>query len=142
MPKFNKEDKTDHTSVAAVIRNNQGHYLMSFNTKHRMWTFPIGKCRPDETIRAGLDRELKEELGIKVLLACEVHKYDHVYDFTGKDVKVRTHIFTIDQYSGEIKNMEVAKCRGLGFLSRDQIEAMMMSCRIGDCVTEYFRFND
>jgi valyl-tRNA synthetase len=49
----------------AIIKNDKGEILQIFNTKNHRFEAPGGKIDKGETIKQGLQRELKEELGIK-----------------------------------------------------------------------------
>lgn len=61
-----------HVHVAVgVVRQPDGRVLVARRASHRhqggRWEFPGGKLEPGEEVRAGLARELDEELGIRPL---------------------------------------------------------------------------
>lgn len=69
--------------VAGVLRASDGRILISKRPEHvhqgGLWEFPGGKLEQGETPRQGLDRELNEELGVKVTSACPLIKVQHAY---------------------------------------------------------------
>ena len=141
MPKFNTEDKRDHHSTAAVIRNKDWKYLIMRHVKHNMLTFCIGKCKPEGTPSQGLRTEALEELGIHISHAKEVTHYEKTYDFTGQSVKVDTHLFEVQVYDGNIYNKEPHKCGGLLWMTREELEAAYARGeRVADCIMEYFKY--
>lgn len=73
-----------------------------------------------------------EEIGIDVLAATEVASFQKSYDFTGKPVNVDMHVFRIDSYTGEIRNMEPAKCAGLLWMTEDELKAS--ASKLADCL--------
>ncbi|MCW5592948.1 MAG: Nudix family hydrolase, partial [Burkholderiales bacterium] len=66
------------------------------------WEFPGGKIEPGEDARAALDRELEEELGIRVREATpwitRVYAYTHA--------TVRLHFFRVTAWDGEPQPLE------------------------------------
>lgn len=59
--------------VAAVIQRSDGRFLLAQRPVGRVyagyWEFPGGKVEPGESLHQALERELREELGIRVGLA-------------------------------------------------------------------------
>lgn len=78
---------TIHVAVA-VIENARGEFLLARRPEHvhqgGLWEFPGGKVEPGEDIRAALDRELHEELGITARQAHPLLRVRH--DYPGKPV--------------------------------------------------------
>lgn len=134
-----EEDKEPHETSAGVIYqkiDGKDCYLIMDHVKHNMLTFPIGKCKPNQSALEGLKAELKEEIGIDVLTAEEAVAYTKAYDFTGDIVPIYTHVFNIILADGVIENKEPDKCRGLMWLTEEEI--MNSGRRIADCVVAYF----
>jgi len=61
----------DPVLVLAAVIERDGRYLVGRRPESKrhagLWEFPGGKVRPGESPRAGLARELREELGIELL---------------------------------------------------------------------------
>jgi len=64
-------DSGDPVLVLAAVIERDGRYLVGRRPESKrhagLWEFPGGKVRPGESPRAGLARELREELGIDLL---------------------------------------------------------------------------
>ncbi len=87
--------------VAGALFDSRGRVLIAQRPpgKHMAggWEFPGGKLDPGETPRAGLDRELREELGIEVHEAAPLIAYEHEYP--GR--RVLLDLWVVTRYSGE-----------------------------------------
>ena len=62
--------------VAAIIRrDSQMLITRRFKDVHLpgLWEFPGGKVEPNESLQAALEREILEELGVKVRIEDEFH---------------------------------------------------------------------
>ena len=88
--------------VAGIIFNaDQSQVLLSLRKpdQHQgnRWEFPGGKIESFESIEQALFRELLEELGIQVTVACPYLEIEHSYS----DKAVRLHFWQIDHFTGE-----------------------------------------
>ncbi len=89
------------------------------------WEFPGGKVEEGEDPRAGLNRELKEELGIEATVGPEVWRTSHTYP--GRP-EFHLIFFAVPSYSGVIVNkvfeqmlwVERARLAEFDFLDADQ----------------------
>ena len=153
---FNNEDMRNHRTVALVATDEgfpqykfgPSRYLFSINLKHRMVTFPIGKCHPNEGLADGLIRETLEELGLK-LNTNDITKepccsFTKIYDFTGTPVEIETNLFRIKGGDGDwicrrAVNREPDKCGGIFIATLDDAINIAKSTglQIADCVTFY-----
>lgn len=97
--------------VTAAILTHKGHILLTRRpdgTRHAgLWEFPGGKLDPSESPQEGLRREIREELGIEVLVGEVFDVVYHRYDW-GAVLLLAYHC---QQLSGEIRNLEVAEHR-------------------------------
>jgi A/G-specific adenine glycosylase len=66
-----------------IIENEAGELLIALRPDHAMlgglWEFPGGKNRDGETIEETIRRELKEELGVEVVVERFLKQLDHTY---------------------------------------------------------------
>lgn len=92
--------------VAAVLYHSDGRYLLAQRPPGKAyagyWEFPGGKVEPGESLDAALKREIREELGIDVHVACPWLVRTHVYEHAA----VRLHFFRIREWSGTPKGLE------------------------------------
>ena len=92
--------------AAAVIERPDGEFLLACRPEGKpypgYWEFPGGKIEPGEDARAALERELGEELGIRVREATpwitRVYAYTHA--------TVRLHFFRVTAWDGEPQPLE------------------------------------
>jgi colanic acid biosynthesis protein WcaH len=104
--KLNPEDyqdaikKTQIVSVDLLVRNHEGKYLVGLRkNKPAQGTYfiPGGRVYANETIRMGLQRVARDELGIDVsTVECEFRGvYEHVYpdNFTSDDFGTHYVVF-------------------------------------------------
>lgn len=92
--------------AAAVIERPDGTFLLACRPEGKpypgYWEFPGGKIETGEDPRAALDRELEEELGIRVREATpwiqRVYAYTHA--------TVRLHFFRVTAWEGEPQPLE------------------------------------
>lgn len=92
--------------VAAVLRDARGRVLLARRTAGRdlagAWEFPGGKVEPGETALQALDRELDEELGIRVLSAAPLISVPQAYP--GKRIVLDVH--TVAAFEGTPRGRE------------------------------------
>jgi 8-oxo-dGTP diphosphatase/A/G-specific adenine glycosylase len=96
--------------VAAIIRKG-GKILITQrrNNVHLagLWEFPGGKVEPGESLEVALEREIREELGLKIRINDEFLVIDH--DYPSKSV--RLHFFQCTTIEGEARPLDVADLR-------------------------------
>ena len=96
--------------VAAIIRRND-QILITQRPANvhlaRFWEFPGGKVEAGETLEVALQREILEELGIKIRVNDEFFTVDH--DYPAKSV--RLHFFNCTILENEARPIGVADLR-------------------------------
>ena len=93
-----KKSKVDNKNVihvaVAVILGDDGRVLLAKRPEEKhmggLWEFPGGKVAPGEDIKAALNRELGEELGIEVATFLPLIKIRH--DYPDKSVLLDTWV--------------------------------------------------
>ena len=90
--------------IAAIIRK-QRKLLTLYHNKLQLYTVPLGKVNPGESIHDALLRELKEELDVEVTSCSKVGKANIIIE----DRDITFHIFDIHSYNGIIVNNEPHK---------------------------------
>ena len=110
--------------VAAALIDAQGRVLIAQRPtgKHLAggWEFPGGKLEPGEDRRAGLARELREELGITLIApARPLIRVRHAYDFG--DVLI--DMWVVKRYSGEPSGLDR---QALRWVTPDELEAVQL----------------
>lgn len=100
----------------AILRTSEGSVLLQDHVKSGMWSIPVGRVEEDEHPLEALCRELREELGIVALKAVEVA--DRVLQVPNYG-PVRSIVFHVDRWYGDIKNLEPDKCKELRYVERE-----------------------
>jgi A/G-specific adenine glycosylase len=97
-----------HTVTAAVIRR-KGKVLLAKRPAGGllggMWEFPGGKVEEDETLETCLIREIREELGIRIVVGKTFGIYRHAYSH----FRITLHAFLCSVKSGEPKPIKAAE---------------------------------
>jgi mutator protein MutT len=106
--------------VAAAVTDASGRVLIAQRPpgKHLAggWEFPGGKLMAGEDRRAGLARELREELGITISTPRPLIRVRHTYDYGG----VLIDTWVVRHYSGELSGLDG---QALRWVSQEELEA-------------------
>ena len=96
--------------VAAIIRRDD-KILITQRHDHvhlpGLWEFPGGKVEPEESFEAALEREIREELGVRIAVGDVFFSVGH--DYPTKSV--RLHFFNCTIIEGEPQALDVADLR-------------------------------
>ena len=92
--------------VVGVVSDTNGKVLIGQRTfkdeYYAKWEFPGGKVEPGESHSEALERELKEELGIKIQ---KIHPLISLhYDYP--DRKVNLNVLRVVRFTGDVKSCE------------------------------------
>jgi mutator protein MutT len=109
--------------VAAAVTEASGRVLIAQRPpgKHLAggWEFPGGKLEPGEDRRAGLARELREELGISISTPRPLIRVRHTYDYGG----VLIDMWVVRHYRGEPAGLDG---QALRWVSQEELEAVQL----------------
>lgn len=109
--------------TAAIIRKNDKvlitQRLSDAANEPNKWEFPGGKKEAHETLEESLIREVKEELGIDILLG-------HMYATTQHQYKNGIHVVLVfylaEMFSGEIQLLGCQDAKWVGYDELKQFE--------------------
>jgi 8-oxo-dGTP diphosphatase len=114
--------------VAGALFDSSGRVLIAQRPagKHMAggWEFPGGKLEPNEDPFAGLQRELREELGVETIRATPLIAYEHQY----AERKVFLDLWLVHEFTGEPQSLDAQALRwvtleeldSVGLLEADQ----------------------
>jgi 8-oxo-dGTP diphosphatase len=92
-------------AVGVLVRGD-GAFLLTSRPAGKpyagYWEFPGGKLEAGEDVRAALQRELREELGVQVLSAQAWH--DELVDYP--HALVHLHFWIVSAWEGELRMLE------------------------------------
>lgn len=108
--------------AAGILCNAQGQVLVSQRRAGThlpgKWEFPGGKLEQDESPQQALERELAEELGIKVLAAQPLISVIHDYP----EKTVRLHVFDVLRWQGDVEGCEEQALKWVGDAELNQLD--------------------
>ncbi len=94
------KQKTVHVVAAVIYDQHKAHILIAKrpDDKHQggKWEFPGGKVEMNESPKQALQRELDEELGIRITSVKPLIHIQHEYP----DKSVFLDVYEVDQFSG------------------------------------------
>jgi 8-oxo-dGTP diphosphatase len=112
--------------VAGALRNERGEVLIADRPAGRhlagRWEFPGGKVGPGETDQAALERELQEELGVRVQDSAWVMTLCHDYP----ERSVELVLFDVARFEGEPQPRDGQRLKWValsGLAAEDILEA-------------------
>lgn len=100
-----------HYHVAAGLIRKDGRILISKRPQGRhlagYWEFPGGKQEKEETLEKCLEREIREELGVRVRAGDLLFSIEHEYE----NKTITLHLFRCMQLQGQPQAMECQETR-------------------------------
>lgn len=110
-PIIKQRQPVPHYTVTAAVMQRGEQVLIAQRPREGllggMWEFPGGKQEPGETLAACLEREIQEELGVKIAVGEELGVFKHAYTH----FKVTLHAFVCTLTDGEPRPVEASDVR-------------------------------
>jgi A/G-specific adenine glycosylase len=110
-PVADERRQVPHYTVTAAVIQRDGQVLIAQRPAAGllggMWEFPDGKQEPEETLLACLEREILEELGVRVAVGAQFGVFRHAYTH----FKVTLHAFYCTLGSEEPRPIEASGLR-------------------------------
>lgn len=107
--------------VVAIIKKDD-KYLLSRHTRLDKWSFVMGKIEPsDITPSRALEREVLEEIGVTVIKRTFWQIYEITYDKT----LIKSYVYTLDSFDGEVVNNEPDKCKALIWVTMAEMQGLL-----------------
>jgi A/G-specific adenine glycosylase len=107
-PVLKPKNAVPHYTVTAAVIWREGEVLLAKRPSKGllggMWEFPGGKVEKDETLQAGLMREIHEELGGEIRVGDLIGVYQHAYTH----FRITLHAFQCELTSGKLIPIEAA----------------------------------
>ncbi len=111
LPIKKKKDPTPHYDIGAGVVRHDGKILISQRPLNGLlgglWEFPGGKKEPGESLKETVQREIEEELGIKVVVGKKLAEIDHTYSH----FRITLHAHECVYQSGEVQALGVRDWR-------------------------------
>ena len=105
-PRIDGPDRKIVQVAVGVLVRGDGAFLLTSRPTGKpyagYWEFPGGKLEAGENVRAALDRELHEELGVRVVSAHAWH--DEMVDYP--HALVHLHFWIVSAWEGELRMLE------------------------------------
>jgi 8-oxo-dGTP diphosphatase len=94
-----------HVAVAAIV-NARREVLLSLRAQHLhqggLWEFPGGKLEYGESVGHALEREIAEELGIRIGASRPLIRVHHRYP----DREVLLDVWRVEEFAGQVRGLE------------------------------------
>jgi A/G-specific adenine glycosylase len=110
-PVMKLKPEIPHVTVTAAVIRRGDEVLLAQRPPDGllggMWEFPGGKQEPGENLAACLEREIREELGVSIMVGAELGVYRHAYTH----FRVTLHAFYCSLNGEEVTAIEVHDVR-------------------------------
>ena len=105
--------------VVGYIEDQNERFIITKRPNNKMlgglWELPGGKREKGESLKQGLERELKEELNIGIVIQFKLGIVEHTYSH----MKIKLHAYKCKIRNGKIKQYE---CQDLKWITKQDIK--------------------
>ena len=123
--------------VVAYIQNQQEKFIITKRPKDKMlggmWELPGGKRKAGETLKNGLEREIREELSVDIKVDKKIGMIQHSYSH----MKIKLHGYYCRLNSGKIKLNASDKLEWIKFSEIDKYSFPMASHKLFKKMEKY-----
>lgn len=112
----------NHETISIYIKNQKNEVLIQYHNKFNFWIIPVGKIDAGETPEIALKKEAKEELDITITKFKILGTFHNTYLRNGINVNIKSYLFEVLNYNGQIKNKEPHKHRELKFVPINELK--------------------
>lgn len=121
-----------HTVAGVMIKNGERYLLVQekLEKAYGQWNWPAGHVDPGETVEQAAIREVKEEVGLDVVLGRKLGEW-----YNGEAERTRI-LFLAESYSGDVV-IRPSEILGAAWLDKSQIEALRDSIRSADWIADF-----
>ncbi len=109
LPVLRRKAIVPHHTVTAAVLRRKGRILLAKRPANGllggMWEFPGGKVEKGETLETCLIREIREELGIRIIIGKAFGIYRHAYSH----FRITLHAFLCSVKAGEPRPIKAAE---------------------------------
>ena len=118
-----------HPGARIIVENDQGQILMIRRKDNGNWGLPAGGLEENETIRACIIREVKEETGLNILdlqvIGIGSDPNIETVTYPNQDVIQYFNVeFYSNQFSGEIKVLDEEEVASAEFVDKDKVKLL------------------
>jgi 8-oxo-dGTP diphosphatase len=125
--------------AGAILVNSENKILLQLRSKNDIyypncWTLPGGKVEENETVEQALEREIEEELGVKLT---DHRLFRKLIDQEG-DYVIERYIFW-SKFDCKIENLKLGEGSALKYFSEDEISSLKIGFNLKKVIEDFIK---